>query len=108
MRMWNVNPKFLCNQHLLGEHVEMHMFVGTLNKGKSLRGFVRDGLVEIANIPTRHHELVNEMLRRGMNHKSPLPFAHLTREGNVSTIANIKELKKRCPKCKRRIERYHD
>ena len=26
MRMWLVDPKFMCNQHLLGEHVEMHSF----------------------------------------------------------------------------------
>ena len=24
MRMWMVNPKMLCDQHLLGEHFELH------------------------------------------------------------------------------------
>ena len=26
MRMWMVNPRIMCRQHLLGEHVEIHMF----------------------------------------------------------------------------------
>ena len=25
MRMWMVNPKMMCNKHLLGEHVELHL-----------------------------------------------------------------------------------
>ena len=36
MRMWNVDPKLMCNKHLLGEHVEMHMFFGTIQKGISM------------------------------------------------------------------------
>ena len=35
--MWNIKTEKMCNQHLLGEHVEMHMFVGTLNKNKSIQ-----------------------------------------------------------------------
>ena len=31
MRMWMVNPGFMCNKHLLGEHVECHMLVGHLH-----------------------------------------------------------------------------
>ena len=33
MRMWLVNPALLCRQHLLGEHVEMHMFAGHILEG---------------------------------------------------------------------------
>ena len=33
MRMWMIDPKLLCRKHLLGEHLEIHMFVGTINKG---------------------------------------------------------------------------
>ena len=35
MRMWNVDVTKMCNKHLLGEHVEMHMFVGIIIKGTS-------------------------------------------------------------------------
>ncbi len=30
MRMWMVDTKKLCRQHLLAEHSEMHMFAGAL------------------------------------------------------------------------------
>lgn len=36
MRMWMVPPELMCRQHLLGEHVELHMFVGAINKGTSV------------------------------------------------------------------------
>ena len=36
MRMWMIDPTMLCTKHLLGEHVELHMFVGTINKNKKL------------------------------------------------------------------------
>ena len=30
MRMWGVDPKQMCRQHLLGEHVELHMQAGAV------------------------------------------------------------------------------
>jgi len=103
MRMWNVDTKLLCKKHLLGEHVEMHMFVGSINKGKSLKGFIDKGLVEISHIKQRHEDLKNEMISRGMNHNSELPECELWEEGNVDVEESISELIKRCPKCKKRI-----
>lgn len=38
MRMWNINPRYMCRKHLLGEHVETHMLVGSLRKEKSVQG----------------------------------------------------------------------
>jgi hypothetical protein len=46
------------------------------------------------------------MLRRGYNHNSPLNCSNLLwEEGFVDSLANLVELKRRCPKCKERIER---
>ena len=53
MRMWMIDPKMLCKKHLLGEHVELHMFVGTINKNKKLDGYKKNGLVEV--IVCRHN-----------------------------------------------------
>lgn len=72
MRMWMVNPKKMCRKHLLGEHVELHMFVGTIKKGISIQGYIDNGLVNPRMIKKRHKELVKEMERRGYNHNSPL------------------------------------
>jgi len=99
MRMWNVNPGQMCNQHLLGEHVECHMFVGTLNKNKNINGYINKGLVEVHNIEKRHNELVNEMIKRGMKHKSPLPKYKKKKVGKINSEKNMIELKKRCKKC---------
>jgi len=98
-----VNPKFLCQKHLCGEHVETHSFVGCINKGTSLKGYIDKGLVEVHNIKNRHDELAKEMLRRGYKHKSDLPEFNSWEEGCVNIEQNIEELMKRCSKCKERI-----
>ncbi len=101
MRMWNIKTEKMCNQHLLGEHVELHMFVGTLNKNKSIEGYIKKGLVEVHNIRKRHRELVKEMFKRGFKHNSPLPAFKYQRAGKVNSKANLTELGKRCKICKK-------
>jgi len=102
MRMWNVNPELMCNQHLLGEHVEMHMFIGVINKNKSIKGYLDKGLVEIHNIKKRHDSLAKEMKKRGFNHKSELPEYNKIKKGKVNIRKNKIELFKRCKKCRRK------
>lgn len=100
-----VDPKLLCVKHLMGEHLEEHMFLGCIKKGTSLKGYIEKGLVEIHNIKKRHDELSEEMIRRGYKHNSNLEVENLLwEEGFVNSIKNIEELKRRCKECKRRIE----
>jgi ribosomal protein L44E len=106
--MWMVDPKILCNRHLLGEHVELHMFVGTINHDIALTGYGKNGLVEVHNIRSRHAELVKEMKRRGMNHKSPLPGFKMFKFGQVNKSKNMKELANRCENCKDRINKKNN
>jgi hypothetical protein len=103
MRQWNVPTKFLCTKHLLGEHVESHMYVGCIKKGTSLKGYIEKGLVEVHNIKNRHNELVLEMIKRGFNHKSPLEEFNCYDAGYVNSEQNINELKNRCKSCRERI-----
>ena len=103
MRMWNVDPKLLCRQHLLGEHNENHSFVGTLNKKISIKGFIDKGLLEIHNLRKRHHELEIEMISRGYKHNSPLKEFEEITLGNVNSEENLKDLCKRCSSCRERI-----
>lgn len=108
MRMWLVDPRIMCRQHLLGEHVELHMLIGSLRKGTSVQGYIDDGLVDLLQIKSRHDELVVEMKRRGYNHKSPTK-AYKTQvrkryhrnTGSVDTVANVRELARRCDECLR-------
>lgn len=103
MRMWNVLPELLCRQHLTGEHVEMHMFIGTLQMGNKMTGYIDGGLVEIHNIRKRHNELAVEMTRRGMNHQSPIEpevDSLLYEAGSVDVNFSLADLRQRCEDCK--------
>ena len=110
MRQWLVDPRFLCRKHLLGEHVEHHMFIGSIKKGFSVKGYLRDGFLEPATLYSRHDEIVKEMKHRGYNHKSPLlkiGLSHLPK-GKISIPRNIADLRNRCPECAKRIKEYYD
>ena len=102
MRMWGIDPKKLCRKHLLGEHVEMHMFAGTIKKGISITGYLENGLVDPSTILARHEVLAKEMVERGYNHNSPLDFPLTLESAVVDVKANRDDLRKRCPECKKR------
>jgi len=75
MRMWMVNPKLMCRKHLLGEHCECHMFLGSILKKKSVAGYIRNNLFEPTSLKLRHDALASEMQARRYNHKTPLDFS---------------------------------
>ena len=100
MRMWMVDPRRMCSQHPLGEHVELHMLVGTLRRKRSVAGFVANGLIEVHSLRKRHAELVREMRRRGFRHQSPLPSFMATRLGRVVRKKSLADLLARCRDCR--------
>ena len=104
MRLWMVDPKVLCRKHLLGEHVESHMFMGSIRKGISLKGYVSGGLVEVHHVKVRHDALAQEMTRRGYNHHSPMHEQALPEAGRVDKVGNLQELARRCSECKKMQE----
>lgn len=74
-RMWlGIKPSTLCDQHLLGEHAEIHQEIGQLAAGNkaSVQGHVEAGQIDLAHILDRHEALAEEMENRGMNYDSPL------------------------------------
>jgi Pyrimidine dimer DNA glycosylase len=97
-----VDPTLMCRQHLLGEHVECHMFRGSILKGKSLRGFLETGLLDSRQLAHRHDELAEEMGLRGYRHASPLPsdFNVDAAVGDVNLATSMQELASRCPSCR--------
>ena len=75
MRIWDLEPRILCRQHLLGEHRELHGLWNILTLGK--RGYshhpeTRRWEGKLAALYARHAALVAEMTRRGYAHHSPL------------------------------------
>lgn len=102
-----VDPRRMCRQHLLGEHVECHMFAGSMRKGLRLDGYVRNNLFEPSSLKARHDALVREMEQRGYRHRSPFPsvpvkpYACLM-EARVDRESSADDLFSRCRECRAR------
>lgn len=109
MRQWLVNPQLMCTQHLLGEHVEHHMFIGALLKHKNLKGYLKNNLLEPKSLVSRHNELAQELLNRGYKHLSPIDEPDLSclteEEKNIEIDRGLakNELLSRCEKCRQRF-----
>ena len=110
MRMWMTDPKTMCRKHLLGEHNELHMILGSLKKGIQLSGYVRNNCLELKSLSDRHTAVADEMTARGFNHKSPFPdqqeidalskyLPGLVLQGTVDRDSSTKDLSGRCTVC---------
>jgi Mg2+ and Co2+ transporter CorA len=106
--MWMVDPRILCRKHLLGEHLETHMFCGTIKKKcVSLDGYVENNLLEIESLKKRHDELAQEIINRNYHHNTPMEDLEESMVENIKQIkinkeASLKELLKRCLECNKR------
>lgn len=100
--MWMVKPHLLCRAHLLGEHRECHTLLGCLAKSKSIKGYLDQNLVSPMHLEVRHAELVEEMIKRGYNHNSPLTYQSNI-NGYIDPVKNLIELCRRCPTCRRNL-----
>jgi len=115
MRMWMTNSKGMCRQHLLGEHLETHMFIGHLRKKRGIDGYIRENCIEMLSIYDRHKELAEELIRRGYRHNSPLEledtvcvyyYDQWQRDVKVDKEIALNELIARCPKCNERYKHF--
>jgi hypothetical protein len=75
VRVWDLPPRKLCRNHLLGEHRELHAIWSIITKKK--KGYRSHPETirwkgKLAALYLRHEKLVNEMKIRGYSHKSPL------------------------------------
>ena len=75
MRIWDISPKKLCRNHLLGEHRELHAIWSVLVNGK--KGYAQHPETlrskgKLKALYGRHEALVSGMSRRGYRHRSPL------------------------------------
>lgn len=111
-----IKPQCMCTQHLLEEHREIHAFIGTLRKGISIRGYLEGGLADPHLIADHHDEIVKEFKRRnwasGFDHKTPIDRAELEQltkglpRGNINIEVNLRELSRRCLRCRALIEKH--
>jgi hypothetical protein len=75
MRIWDVSPKLLCRNHLLGEHRELHALWTIITQNK--KGYInhpetKRWIGKTAALFARHELLIAEMKKRGYNHASSL------------------------------------
>lgn len=69
MRHWLVRPDLMCEKHLLGEHVECHMFQGSMRGNISLTGFYEGGLFFGPSFLLHRH---SELMPFIDGHRSPV------------------------------------
>ena len=75
MRIWDISPNKLCRNHLLGEHRELHamwVVITENKKGYSMHPETIRWKGKLKAMYLRHEELVDELMKRGYNHHSPL------------------------------------
>lgn len=110
MRMWQIEPKYMCMQHILGEHSELHKHRHNFVKKHSIQGRLKPIVqIEPLKMKERHDELVKYL----KNHNSPYEqpdLSHISKEDLLLEIDieyNIKDLSNRCKKCKELLEKWN-
>jgi hypothetical protein len=113
--MWMIDPKILCDKHLLGEHGEIHKHRHNFVKQhKMTKRIFPVTQIEPSAMGRRHDELAAELLRRGMNHKSPFEQPDISylpvdqQLAVVDPIYSLKDLRHRCSACAERIDYMFD
>lgn len=85
------------------------MLLGSFKKGRSIKGFERQRILEPKSVDERHAVLVQEMFKRGFNHRSLLDEDGLNAaldygsDVEVDVDESEQELSRRCPECRKRI-----
>lgn len=90
MRIWDLPPRRLCRQHLLGEHRELHAIWSIITKKKDGYSHHPETLRwkgALKALYFRHDRLVAEMARRNYRHHSPLNCRLAT--GRTKAVAFI-------------------
>lgn len=82
VRIWRLPVSALDRQHLLGEHVELHVIVNAILRGEGA-WFNHPQTNRFKNnlgaLIDRHEKQVEEMTKRGFKHNSPLPTVNAKR-----------------------------
>ncbi|MBU1445709.1 pyrimidine dimer DNA glycosylase/endonuclease V [Patescibacteria group bacterium] len=99
MRIWDINPKYLCRKHLLAEHRELHGLWNILTKHGGIGGYskhpeTKRWIGKLKSLYNRHESLLIEFSKRGYQHKSPLDKKLATGDTTQKIFINtIKEQK---------------
>lgn len=91
MRIWDIDPKYLCRKHLLGEHRELHGLWNILTTHGGKGGYsrhpeTRRWIGKLKALYNRHEALAAEMQKRGYRHLSPLDKQQAKGTSNVQRV----------------------
>lgn len=81
MRVWDISPSQLCDQHLIAQHHEIHCIYNIITDNKT--GFrnhpeVKRWESHLPALCSRHFQTVMEMENRGMSHYTCLFMGELS------------------------------
>ncbi len=98
MRVWDIEPRYLSRNHLLGEHRELHAIwiYLTTEKGGSYRKHPETlrWADKLPALYSRHEQLIEEFSNRGYKHHSDLQLMSGSPDQNefINTIDEQKQL----------------
>lgn len=114
MRMWMCDTEILCQKHLCGMHLEMHMFIGHMKKRRKIDGFLQNNCLQPLLLKKKHDDIAKEMKKRGYDHKTPLlendfinAMEYLDEKQINYKINNIDSLNELISRCKFCEDRYN-
>ena len=85
-RIWDIPPQYLCRNHLLGEHRELHGVFKEITdnkKGYSNHPETKRWKNKLGALWFRHLKLVKEMEKRNYKHKSNIQFNCVLNKTNL-------------------------
>lgn len=106
MRIWDIEPKYLCRKHLLAEHRELHGLWNILTKHGGKGGYSKHPetlrwVGKLRALYNRHEALLKEMKKRGYDEKTSLDknlaVGKSKQDVFINTIKEQKEILKNKP-----------
>jgi hypothetical protein len=76
MRLFHVTPDFLSQQMLLNQHRTVHLLLEAISKGARPTGGMARYQNHAGFLAWLHHQCVEELMLRGMEHHSPVAEAY--------------------------------
>ncbi len=109
-----IDPKFMCTQHIAGEHREIHALKGSLERTKpkygncekhrkNLTTLAKAGLIELKSLKKRHEELAEHLENHNSEIEEVPTLKYLpkeVREGEVDREKAIHDLIDRPEACR--------
>lgn len=107
MRMWMLNPEYMCVKHIVGEHGEIHKHRHNFAKKHNMGKRLSERQIFPAYMKARHDELA-----KYINHKSEYEQPDISYLGDDGEIypdfidysRNMYDLCDRCPDCRKKFK----